>query len=66
MEPMIQIPTFDISKKKKIKPGIKVRNNSIVSNRNNRFKEQRGNKVANRRGPAEMEKEKKVWTQMDG
>ena len=38
MEPMIQIPTSNISKRKRSLPAIKVRRNSIVSPKNNRLR----------------------------
>ena len=38
MEPMIQIPTSNISRRKKITPAIKVRRNSIDSPKNNKLR----------------------------
>ena len=64
MEPMIQIPTSNISERKEITPAIKVRRNSIVSPKNNKLRN-REVKITNK-GFVEMEKEKKVRTEMDG
>ena len=61
MEPMIQIPTSDTSKRKRSVSGIKVRRNSIVSPKNNKLRN-REVKITDQ-GSVEMEKEKKVRTQ---
>lgn len=54
---------FQYLQEKGITPGIKVRSNSIVSPKKQQFKEQ--GSLPTIKGSVEMEKEKKVWTQMD-
>ena len=61
MEPMIQTPTLGISRKR-IYSSIKIRKNSIVSPKNNRLRNKEV-KVTDQE-PFEMEKEKKVRTEM--
>ena len=47
---------------KKIIPSIKIRSNSIVSPKNNRLRNKES--IVTDQEPIEMEKEKKVWTEM--
>ena len=55
---------FKYLQKKKIRPGIKVRKNSIRSLKNNKL---RNREVSSQiKESVQMEKEKKIWTQVDG
>ncbi len=55
---------FRYLQEKGITPGIKIRKNSIVSPEKQQVKEQ-GSNTTNKRGPSEMEEEKKVRSQVD-
>ena len=54
---------FGYLEKNGITPGIKVRKNSIISPKNNKLRNREVSKVTNK-GFVEMEKEKKVWTEI--
>ncbi len=55
---------FKYLQKKKIQPAIKVRNNSIITHKNNNVRGDR--KVQLQTKDPQMEKEKKLWIQVDG
>ena len=59
MEHTIRITNFRYLEDKKIKPGIKVRKNSVVSPRNNRLRNKEA--ISTNKGSTQVEEEKEIW-----